>query len=379
MWMNNVVYCSEIMLCDFTAGVKPISFLNLVPPNSGAPQPPGLPPQFPSDYQSLAYVSNPPNRDRKSLRPESVRVIEAASWANRFPGDLRFKIDYSRIISFYDVDLFPSLQKSRMGKERWDHSLEAISKEEVGKLLDRLDELLIQQDTSSEIDWQSLFNVVTNRYAERLEMLRHILNPEATPAVAAVHEESLRKAHRYVTIMLTPYRLHDVVPTKGEIENGAKNAHDWAIPIFRYCATTHTEYLSVDEVPISSSEKLLLTAIRDVSKEICRVLVSIWAEGEEIWNEREGQLVGRGGFDNELILARWRKSISDLMGWLDWSNWIRCRPDCNYEELCYLPTWPYFFRHHSANRTMTPSRIVDEEEWRRPQPKCIRRLEPYNL
>ncbi len=374
--MNNVVYCSEIMLCDFTAGIKPISFLNLVSPNPGVPHPPGLPP--PSDYQFLAYISKSPIGDTNSLRPESVRVLEAAGWANRFPGEHRFRIDYSRLISFYDANLFPSLQKSRMGNERWDHRLEAISKEEAEILLDRLDELLLKQNINSGIDWQSLFNVVTNRYAERLEMLRHILNPEST----ALDEESLRKAYRYVTIMLTPYRLHDVVPPKGEIENGAQNTHDWAIPIFRYCATTHTEYLSVDEVPLSSSEKLLLTAIRDVSKEICRVLVNIWAEGEEIWNEREGQLVGRGSLDNErakLLFASWRKSISNLMGWLDWSIWIRCRPDCDYEEMCYLPTWPYFFPHHVANRTMTPPRIVDEEEWRRPQPECIRRLEPYNL
>jgi hypothetical protein len=361
----SVMHCSEIMLCDFTAGVKPISFLNIVKSPNRAATPPGVPP----DYQTLTYTSKSSIVDREFDRPESVRAVEAGSWANRFPGELRIKIDYSRLISFYDADLFPSLQKSRSGKERWDHSLEAVSKEEVEVFLDKVGELFAKQDISSGIDWQALFNVVTNRYSGRLEMLRHILNPESTPADPALDEASLRKAHRYVSIMLTPYRLIDVVPPKGETENGDKYIYDWATPIFKYCATSHTEYLWLDEVIPSHSEKLLLTAIRDVSKEICRVLVNIWAEGEGIWgtdNEREGQ---RGSFDNEeakILLASWSKSVSDLMGWLDWSIWIRCHPECGYEEMCYLPTWPFFF-------------LGNKEGWKRPQPKCIRRLEPYDL
>ncbi len=358
------MHCSEVMLCDFTVGVKPISFLNLVPPIQGD-LPPGLP-----DFQTSPYNFKLPKFDP----PESVRAIEAGSWANRFPGELRIKIDYSKLISFYDVDLFPSLQKSRIGKERWDHRLEAISKEELEVFLGRLDELLVKQDIGSGIDWQALFNVVTNRYSERLEMLKHVLNPEPMPADSALDEESLRKAHRYVTIMLTPYRLLDVVPPKGDTENGDKNIYDWATPIFKYCATSHTEYLWLDEVTLSASEQLLLTAIRGVSKEICRVLVNIWAEGEKIWaidGKKEGQLGQQGSLDHEkvkILLASWSKSVSDLMEWLDWSVWVRCRPECGYEEMCYLPTWPYFF----------PG-IENEEEWRRPQPKCIRRLEPYDL
>ena len=310
-----VMHCSEIMLCDFTAGVKPISFLNIVKSPNRAATPPGVPP----DYQNLPYTIK---MDREFDRPESVRAVEAGSWANRFPGELRIKINYSRLISFYDADLFPSLQNNRSGKERWDHSLKAVSKEEVEIFLDKVGELFAKQDISSGIDWQALFNVVTNRYSRRLEMLRHILNPGSTPTNPALDKEYLRKAHRYVSIMLTPYRLFDVVPPKGDTGNGDMYIYDWATPIFKNCATSHINYLWLDEVILSHSEKLLLTAIRDVSD-----------------REEYGRTAGRTtrNLDNKdanILLASWRKSVSDLI----WSIWIRCLPECGYGEMCYLPT-----------------------------------------
>ena len=70
------------------------------------------------------------------------------------------------------------------------------------------------------------------------------------------------------------------------------------------------------------------------------------------------------------------------------------------QEMCYLPTWPVGFPrmgHYPSDpegltsfdsRTMVTEGLAEEmgnilkpepEEWIRPQPKCIRRVDPYDF
>src|SRR6266545_3320176 len=276
------------MLCNFTKGLEPVSFLN------------------------LRYI--PHDKPRGPRSPSGslrrTRTIQAGSWANRFPGELRIKLDYSRLISFYDGGLFPSLHAKRIGQERWDHRLQAITKEDMGTLFARLDNIFSTNSTESRsgIDWQTLLHVVTDRYAERLELLRYILNSTSTVSGTST-DQVLQKAHRYVSSMLMAYTLYDVVPPKNRTKIGS---HNWATPVFRQCATTHTKYLVDIDVSqsesLSASEKLLLKAVHDVSTEICRVLVDIWAEGEESW----GSVAT--GYDPEFTNQNPQKRISsDVM------------------------------------------------------------------
>jgi len=107
--MNNVLHCSEIMLCDFTAG-----FLNIVTSRN----PPAPPPNVPDDYLTLPYISKLPIVDRGIDQNLSVRSIKAGSLENCFPGESHIEIKYSKFISF-TIWLFPSVQKSRIRQERW--------------------------------------------------------------------------------------------------------------------------------------------------------------------------------------------------------------------------------------------------------------------
>ena len=312
-----------------------------------------------------------------------VRVLEAGSWSNRFPGDERIKVDYSRLISFYDKTLFPNLHHQRAAQERWDHRLKGINNAEFDALVMRLDHILTKQEQEREslIDWKTLLHVVTNRYADRLEMLDYLLENATTS------REDLWKVNRFVSTMLTPYTLHDSFPP----DNVTRDDHEWAIPVFKICASTHTQYLENSLfMNLTSSERLLLDAVRGVTKEICRVLVVVWAEGKELLTgpHRPELAVQHPddedyGGDEETrrnLLVRWKTSISDLMAWLDWSVWVRCRPQCSYEEMCYLPTWPYFFHRGRSTFPEDPMLVhAYEGIWDRPQPMCLRRLEPYDL
>ncbi|KAG2076629.1 hypothetical protein BDR04DRAFT_1089787 [Suillus decipiens] len=99
-------------------------------------------------------------------------------------------------------------------------------------------------------------------------------------------------------------------------------------------------------------------------------------------------------------MNNWRQDIQKLMFWLDWSAWIKCRPACGPEEMCYLSTWPINARRpehplpsprnsqnpmnsteaqYTVRVEQPPYPTVPAEDWGLPQPMCIRRLQPYRF
>lgn len=300
------------MLCDFTAGVEVVSILNL----RETPQMRRRPP--PPPREARAHFSN-------------IRVIEAGSWHNNVPGETRIHLDYTRLISFYDSALFPSLAKAREGQPRLEHRLDALSQADAQVLRKKLEEAVQgdwEQKSNAGIDWKSLLNTVTERFAERLELLAYNLNNTADEP-----RERAFKAHRHITSMLDFYALHSAVPPNTTSATGASEpVHEWALPVFTECATTHTRWLGQSTVissRLSESERLLLRSVNGVQKEICRVLVGIWAEGVEL-----GMLKEEEEFTQTVDLElsqKWLERTEGLMKWLDWSYWLRCRPACGYE------------------------------------------------
>ncbi|KAF8969963.1 hypothetical protein BDZ97DRAFT_1653070 [Flammula alnicola] len=402
----------EIMLCDFSAGVQTVSFLNLAPAGGTVRRPPPQPrtsaspapsdshaPRAAKQWPSTLQPSAAPRRptDPRRIAP-LFRVVESGSWHNHYPGETRIQLDYSRLISFYDPLLFPSLQIAREGQGRLDHRLDGISANDVRAFRARVGGMFAETDNpGSGVDWRTLFNTVTDRYAERLELLPYILNATATASEADA-EAKLKQAHRHITSMLAPYVLHSSVPPKTSLETGSN--HSWAAPVFEFCATTHTHYIETNEIlasKLTPSENTLLGAVKGVEKEICRILVSTWAEGVEVGlTESESLNLYSKSKDlrvSQDLAQKWRERIEDLMKWLDWSSyWLRCRPECSYEEMCYLPTWPFF--SNPPPRPRRPTAFLswvwevgnfldgedpEENDWKDPQPKCVRRVEPLEF
>ena len=295
------------MLCDFSAGVEVVSFHHLS-----------------ARQNARGNISEP----LKS--PVAFSTIEAGSWHNYFPGETRIHLNYASVVSFYDTALFPSLKPLRYNKERWDHRLEGISSEDVQTLLNTLGDILdgAWDRPVSGIDWKTLLRIIVDRYAVRLQILNRLLNTtvqdsEADPTVA------LKKAHNHLSAMLSPYRLYAASPP--EIQSIPK--HSWAILVFEECSTTHTRY--IDSNPslsqkLTYSEHLLLNSTKSVSKEICRVIVGMWAEGmEDLTSKPEGGFT-RSDLAQELI-TRWKGLTEELIAWLDWSEWVTCQPACGDE------------------------------------------------
>ncbi|TFK33436.1 hypothetical protein BDQ12DRAFT_727758, partial [Crucibulum laeve] len=169
----------------------PPSFSPHGPPHHASPAPATppslyhLPPHHFSQHQSQHEVSD--DLLPSSLHPSSsspfapppvppsgtlFASVESGSWHNHFPGETRIQLDYTRLISFYDAQLFPSLslarEKDSAPLERWDHRLEGISPEDIDVLQGKLAEMLGEeawatQPQGSGVDWKTLLQVVIDR------------------------------------------------------------------------------------------------------------------------------------------------------------------------------------------------------------------------
>ncbi|KAF7312222.1 hypothetical protein MIND_00235200 [Mycena indigotica] len=338
----------EIMLCDFTEGVDVVALASLTREGNGIPGPGRRRPPPGDPYLNLA-----PNSDLAS------EVIYSGSWHNHYPGDRRIQLDLTALVSFYDTQLVPSLVPVRFGQERWDHRLLGISADDADSVLARLESVLsagIPSRNATGVDWDTLFKVIVDRYADRLEIAQYLLN-NTTNAT-----DTAQRVMKQLHIMLTPYLLHSASPS------GKGNS--WAAPIYEFCATSHTSYIHRTSAILSrmtASEHLLLGAVDQVNREICRIVVSMWVQGVDAGLDEIVRPPIVIDSDNEEVLVQhWNSALAGLMSWLDWSIWVRCRPACNFEEICYLPTWPFGRGVHE---------IPDKEDFLRPKPRCIPRIE----
>ncbi len=125
-------------------------------------------------------------------------------------------------------------------------------------------------------------------------------------------------------ILTQPYNLHGLVPVIDSLS--------WASPIFEWYATTQTTYIALLS-ELTGSEKVFLGAIRETTREICRVVTQMWAQGAlASFNDilDASQMLGTSRSSAQFI-EEWKDDLGQLMAWLDWSVWIKCRPVCGFE------------------------------------------------
>ncbi|KAH0832968.1 hypothetical protein J3R83DRAFT_11946 [Lanmaoa asiatica] len=386
---------SEVMLCDFTSGVRMVTLANLA--SRGAIRPMMCEFCTLDAWEILRWP--------RTAAFVSFEVMNAGSWHNHFPGETRVHLDLAGLVSFYDTRLAPSLVGIRASQERWDHRAGNISSEDLLALKSRLQATLIRPEgLSSGVDWKTLVQVIVDRYAQRLELTRYLLNSSATNPDEIL--DLANKTQTQLRIMLTPYLLFSATPT----DQSDKAELDWAIPIYKLCATTHTYSMESELDAMTDSEKLLFNAVRETSREICRVVTKMWAAGvytglDPLLNTKESPDIA----EITRLWDTWTEDLNPLMAWLDWNVWVKCNPSCGPEEMCYLPTWPVGFprmgrgrgpgrkppsRPHPETpssfdfRTTVMESFAEEvgkaiqpgpDEWIRPQPKCVRRFDPYGL
>ncbi|KAG2106807.1 uncharacterized protein F5147DRAFT_761620 [Suillus discolor] len=353
----------EIMICNFTSHTEIVSFLYL-------------------ENIRIRIGTNPPPEDLYTMH-RTFELTHSASWRENYPGETRIMLDFSRLVSFYDTALVPSLVPRRVGLDRWDHRVAGISPEDIESVQDRLAQALARPPaTTSGIDWKTVLRVVVDRYASRLEFIQHLLNLTLDDGTIFDHAQQIQRRLRTV---LLPYTVFAALPPNTSVTANATNS--WAAPVFRECAASHTASIASRGTTLTPSEHLLLQAVRETTHEICRVVTKMWASGMNSGVDAFYPPEQRPEADHiHTLIGEWKEDVTQLISWLDWSVWVKCRPACGFEEMCYLPTWPFgFVRSPGAplqaqwdnSASLWPD--PNNGEWKRPQPKCIRRREPYSF
>ncbi|KAF7290565.1 J domain-containing protein [Mycena indigotica] len=286
-------FISEIMLCDFSNRVQTVSLSAI---------------QYEEMFPHPAYS-----------------FMHSSEWHDHFPGEIRVQLDLTRVVSMYDTELVPSLVSQRSGQKRRDHRVLGISQEDIANVRARLSE---KSTSGSGIDWRALFKVIRDRHTKRLQVLQRTLHQE--------REDSAERAFRIILNMITPYILDSATPRKDR---------NWASHVYELCSTTHTAF-AASQTSLTPSERLMLKAAQETTREICRTLVGIWAE-------ETASLASSN-------ISKWRYEVDRLVAWLDWDDWVTCEPACEPDESCYLPGAPFSM-----------------EKWNVSEPICARFFEPY--
>jgi len=195
-------------------------------------------------------------------------------------------------------------------------------------MMRKLTEIVSRPDSmGSIIDWKTLIRDIVDRYANRLELMHYLLNFTTSDS-----QELLQRAKLVQTqlrVMLTPYLLHStVIPNPST--SGINDSH-WAYPIFKQCATAYISDI-IAQIPLmTSSEHLLLNAVQEVTKEICRVTTKMWSAGVLSGLDTLFKVEPSSALDATPLLGGWSADTQKLMSWLDWSLWIKCQPACGPE------------------------------------------------
>jgi len=219
------------------------------------------------------------------------------------------------LVTFYDPAL-TSLTEARRHKPRDAHRPGDISPEDLQRLFEELDEVLTRdpRPKADQVDWKSVIHVVVERYGGRLSLLDYILSPNSFTNVT---QQSMLLREQVMT-MLLPYLLTDALPELGAEPSSNTS---WVVPIAQRCARTSTSHLRLSG--FTTQERRIVGAIEDVLHEICRVLTEIWINAFDLESLSEARL--------KTLLPQWRTNVKDLMAWLDWSEWVRCTPECGPE------------------------------------------------
>ena len=332
-------------MCDFERGVELVSSVRVIPP---------LPPLRPIPGQPVYVDPILPAGWRGSPRSYAstvFEVINSGSWQNHRGGEMRFRLDFSRFITFFDPKV-KSLVEQRKTQRREQYRVKGISVPDLDSIRSTID--LAYSDwgaTGSGVDWGSMVRAIQDRYAKRLELINDLLQHEGdvTEVAARVREQ--------VFTLLTPYMSFGAY-------GGDVRGRGWVRPIAHRCSTTLTGWITSRlDTSMTPSERLIKASIEDVQHEICRVVSEIWIDAFAIEEETDLREIS-------VLVGKWGAEVQKLMQWLDWPMWVRCSPQCDEpREMCYLPMWPWVEGGWGYYEPDGPGL----------EQKCIPRFSPYPL
>lgn len=258
-----------------------------------------------------------------------LRMVERSS---RYPGLTYVQLDLTHLVSFYDEELAPSLIAVRSGKSRLEHRLLGIAQEDIVRAKKHLEEQILETRWSSienpYFDWRTHLHYIVDLYGDPLEDIWNLLN-----SPTSVVQTTTAQVFRLVESLVGRFVLSSVSPppnhSLSSVIGGRKSDVTWASSVFRECTLSH--YLIVDSLQATRSERLLRNAVETTTREVCRMLTQMWVDGvhgglSDIFDNNHPHESNKA--DSAALLDAWKNDVGELMKWLDWGVWLKCKPAC---------------------------------------------------
>lgn len=233
----------------------------------------------------------------------------------------RIRLDFSRMVSayFYPVNLTnPDPEAQEVPR------LLSTTMAERKSIRSRVVEVNARE-TSPNIEWQSIVDMIVSRYGDRLALMN-------SPSIHADNlvQEIYNVVNTYLKYPKTPEDIN------GQQDSSKENE------AFQMCIRHYVQPVEIFQDSFTQEDKLIHTAITAVTTRICETLF----ESRRLIQEAKLDLLQHSGRFEELEAklqeAVWesQKLIIDLADDLQWTDWRKCR-GCTVDEICFVAMWPY--------------------------------------
>lgn len=259
----------EIILCSFERDLHLLREVEVQANKGGIPR-------------HLPRPGKDHNKTMHEIIPDAGPWMKAITARYHGIGGNRVKLNYDHFVTAYtyDLDIFGGASKPL--RPRLNH----IDSTKLEPVRQDLKALIMGHDTDEfSFDWQSVTDMVVERYARTLKSL-----------VSADITTNTKQLHDNLKKVLDPF-----------FDFGGRNI------------TVEAERCATQFIPFTApTQGIAARAVRSIADSICFTLLEAFEQPEY-----------------ETAVSK----IQDLVEYLAWTTWKECQ-GCAYNEICVIPVWP---------------------------------------
>lgn len=300
----------EVIICDFQRDLELISNITLSNFNELLPDKVNRGLLLDSDVVIGSLEEETDTIIRDSKRMGSYEWIQAGSRVN--DGEPRIKLDFSKLVT--------PINKTWISSNPYHRRINNIPTDVKESIIAELENVFQKPvNPFHHTDWQYLTNAIVQKFSSIL------MNANITLALFESQKKDLKPA-----IKVAGTRLFETT------SNFIRRYSDDLLPLDREAAfqTSIKDYIYNTYELTSSSEVLIHSSIYVVYTRIFHTVYDIYELSKNAIQAEEDNLR-----KIESELTNTTEALVSLIHELHWSIFTKCHSLCEWDEICYIPTW----------------------------------------
>lgn len=303
----------EIILCDFHKDIKLISNITL------------------NNVTDLLSFPNEPETKSTDLEKKRSGILDVAEAMAGYEhlqsgeatniGENRILLDFSKMVS--------PLNKTWINPDPYYRRINHLSPELKSDILDELcQNLKTPIQPYKKTDWQSISSRMVNKFGPLLLMLNNTLSLfdiSENASLETLLQDTAGNLTQFTYNFVRRYSDDTII----SLQKKKQNAYSASVKDYVY----HT-------YPVTSkSEILIYSSLHKVHAEIFLIIFDAFEVSKNILVDIYVKDSKSEFSKHESSIRELRFSLINLLENLKWSTFTRCSSICNWDEICYSPTW----------------------------------------